>query len=129
MSKVKGLDLLISIGTGEEKTVLGGQRNATLNRSAELIDVTDKLGDGWKENLSSFKEWSIDCDGLYVASDAAFLELEEAYEAGDAVDIELAQGVTIVYKGKAFITDFPLEAPYDDALTYSISLAGTAALN
>ncbi len=128
MANVKGLDLLISVGTGVDQKVLGGQRNATLNRSAEMIDVTDKLGGGWKENMASFKEWSIDCDGLYVADDAAFAVLETAFETGVEVQIELAKGVTLVYSGAAYITDFPIEAPYDDALTYSISLSGTAAL-
>lgn len=125
MAKVKGVDVVLSIGAAE----LGGQRNATLNRSAELIDVTDKVSTGgWKENLSGFKEWSLDCDGLYVVSDTAYASLVSAFNAGTPVSVTLSDG-TLTYTGSGYITDFPLEAPYDDALTYSVSITGTGALS
>jgi len=125
MAKVKGIDVVLSIGANE----LGGQRNATLNRSAELIEVTDKSSTGqWKENLAGFKEWSIDCDGLYVVSDTAYGALVTAFNAGNAITVTLSDG-TLTYTGSGYITDFPLEAPYDDALTYSVSITGTGALS
>lgn len=47
--------------------VLAGQRNATLNRSAESIDATSKDTEGfWTESLQDFKSWSIDADGAFV---------------------------------------------------------------
>lgn len=128
MTKVKGIDILVGIKGATVYTTLGGQRNATLNRSSETIEVTDKVSGGWKENLAGFKEWSIDCDGLYVVSDAAYLVLETAFSAGTAVDVEISDGTNIHFSGKAYITDFPIEAPYDDAATYSLSLQGTGAL-
>ena len=118
---IKGLDLLISIGA----QTLGGQRGATLNRSSEVIDITNKVSGGWKENVSGFKEWSVDADGLFITDDAAYLALETAYAAGTAVEVKLAKGAELVYSGSAYITDFPVEAPYDDASTYSVSLTGT----
>lgn len=125
MAKVKGMDVVLSIGGNQ----LGGQRNATLNRSAELIDVTDKTSaNQWKENLSGFKEWSIDCDGLYIVSDTAYGALVTAFNAGTAVTVTLGDG-TLTYSGSGYITDFPLEAPYDDGLTYSVSITGTGALS
>ena len=33
-----------------------------------------------------------------------------------------------MFGGLAVITDFPLEAPYDDSMTYSISLKGQGKL-
>lgn len=124
MSKVKGLDVILSIGANQ----LGGQRNATLNRSSELIEVTNKTSaNGWKENLPGYKEWSLDCDGLYVVSDAAHAALAAAFNAGTAITVQLSGG-GVTHTGSAYITDYPLEAPYDDALTYSISLTGTGAL-
>jgi TP901-1 family phage major tail protein len=126
MAKVKGIDVVLKIGAN----TLGGQRNATLNRSAELIEVTDKTSTGqWKENVSGYKEWSVDCDGLYVVSDTAYGALVTAFNAGTAVTITLTDSSTITYTGSAYITDFPLEAPYDDAVTYSVSLTGTGALS
>ena len=33
-----------------------------------------------------------------------------------------------MFGGLAVITDYPIEAPYDDAMTYSLSLEGMGAL-
>ena len=119
----RGLDIKISIG----EQFLAGQRGATLNRSAETIDITNKVSAGWKEIITSVKEWSIDCDGVFVADDAALKALETAFNANTVVDVKISDG-TWGYKGKAIITDFPIEAPYDDAATYSITLQGTGEL-
>lgn len=126
MAKVKGVDVVLKVGG----VTIGGQRGATLNRSAELIEVTDKVSTGqWKENISGFKEWSIDCDGLYVVSDAAYTTLVSAFNGGTSISVSLTDGTNITYSGTGYITDFPLEAPYDDAVTYSLSITGTGALS
>lgn len=127
MATVRGMDVLVSIKSGLEYVVVGGQRGATLNRSSEAIDVTNKVNGGWKENVAGFKEWSVDCDGLYVVDDAGYAALEAAFNTSDEVELKIASG-SLVYVGKAIITDFPIEAPYDDIATYSISFTGTGAL-
>ena len=43
MSAIKGLDVLIKVGS----QVVGGQRNASLEMSAETIDTTEKSTGGW----------------------------------------------------------------------------------
>lgn len=131
MSKMKGMKCLVKIVEGEDASkVLAGQRSATLNRSAETLDGTSKDSEGgWTENLQGFKEWSVDCDGALVESDEAYDHLEAQFEAGEPVNVivELASGKQ--YEGPAIITDFPIEMPYDDLATYSISLTGAKALN
>ena len=122
-SAKRGLDIKISIG----ETFLAGQRGATLNRSAETIDITNKVSAGWKEMITSVKEWSIDCDGVFVADDTALKQLETAFNNNTTVQVKIADGVW-GYQGTAIITDFPIEAPYDDAATYSLTLQGTGAL-
>lgn len=119
----RGLDIKISIG----EQFLAGQRGATLNRSAEVIEITNKVSDGWKENISSVKEWSIDCDGIFVADDKALADLEKAFNDNTLVNIKISDG-TWGYTGTAIITDFPIDAPYDDAATYSLTLQGSGAL-
>ncbi len=121
----KGVDFIIKVGN----KVLGGQRGATLNRSAEVIDTTTKNSAGWKENEASYKEWSIVSDGLLIENDEAFQALENAYMNGDKVVVELSTAAGNKYTGDAYITDFPIEAPYDDSATYSVTLQGTGALN
>ena len=43
MAEIKGVDVLIKIGS----QVIGGQRNATIEMSAETIDTTTKSSGGW----------------------------------------------------------------------------------
>ena len=51
-----------------------------------------------------------------------------ATNAKRGLDIKISDG-TWGYKGKAIITDFPIDAPYDDAATYSLTLQGTGELS
>ena len=109
--------------------VLAGQKNATLSRSAESIDATSKDTVGfWKESLQGFKEFSIDADGAYVESDVAYGLLEDAFLNSENVNVYLEMPSGTKYRGNCTITDFSLEFPYDDLVTYSLSLQGNGAL-
>lgn len=120
----RGVDIQLKVGT----TFLGGQRGATLNQSTETIETTSKSTGGWKEFVSSFREWSIDCDGLLPDTDTSFTALKTAYNAGTTIEVSLVDADGDGYKGNVIITDFPLEYPYDDTATYSVTLQGTGAL-
>ena len=129
MSKMQGMKCKVFIVDQETDEVLAGQRNATLNRSAETIDATSKDTEGyWKENLQGFKEWGVDCDGALVESDTAYTILEEKFLNSENVDVKIIMGSGTEYTGNAVITDFPLDMPYDDLVTYSISLTGSGPL-
>ena len=126
----RGLNVIISIKKGSEYKVVGGQRGATLNRGSETSDVSNKAtGGAWKEFITGAKEWSIDGDGILIDGDEAFGLLEEAFLAGTIVDVKIGDDTGWGFQGNAIITDFPVEAPYDDALSYSMTLQGTGALN
>lgn len=124
----KGIDFLIGVTVNDEMKILGGQRSATLNRSADTIDVTNKESEGWQENLAGLKNWGIDTDGLVVENSEAYDYLEECFMESKEVDAYLTTPMGKKYTGKAIITDFPLEAPYDDAATYSVTFTGSGKL-
>lgn len=130
---VAGKDILLAIfdSTGMNLLAISGQQGLTINRSADSIEVSSKdtVG-GWKSKISGMKEWSIDNDGLYVPDDESHSELGKAFENGDPVCIKVINGKkkTGMFGGLAYITDYSLEAPFDDAMTYSISLEGNGAL-
>lgn len=122
----RGLNVLISVG----EQVVGGQRGCTLNRGAETLDVSNKAtGGAWKEFIAGAKEWSIDCEGILIDGDEAFASLETAFNAGTTVKVKIGDDSEWGYEGTAIITDFPIEAPYDDALSYSMTFQGTGALS
>lgn len=128
-----GKDIILAIFDIEGVNLLAvsGQQGLSINRSADSIEVSSKdTKGGWKSNLAGMKEWGIDTDGLYVPSDETHKILGKAFNDGDPVCIKVINGKTEtpMFGGLAYIMDYSLEAPYDDAMTYSISLEGNGAL-
>ena len=130
---VAGKDILLAIysADGSKLLAISGQQGLTINRSADSIEITSKdTAGGWKSKIAGMKEWSIDNDGLYVPSDESHTVLSAAFESGDPVCLKVVNGKTKtgMFGGLAVITDYPIEAPYDDAMTYSLTLEGMGAL-
>lgn len=128
-----GKDLILSVwdSTGETLLAIKGQQGLTINRSADSIEITSKDTEGdWKSKIAGMKEWSIDTDGLYYTSDTSHTSLSTAFENGDPVCIKvvnkkLKKGM---FAGFSVITDYSLEAPHDDAVTFSMTLEGQGKL-
>lgn len=130
---IAGKDIILAIfnETGDKLLAISGQQGLTINRSADSIEVSSKdTKGGWKSKIAGMKEWSIDNDGLYVPSDETHKLLGKAFENSDPVCIKVINGKTAtgLFGGLAYISDYSLEAPYDDGMTYSISLDGNGAL-
>ena len=128
-----GKDILLGVwnSDGSKLLAISGQQGLTINRSAETIEVNSKSTEGgFKDSRQGLKEWSIDNDGLWVATDEAHKALATAFKNGNPVCVKVYNGKTKkgLFGGLAIITDYPIEAPYDDAVTYSITLQGKGAL-
>ena len=128
-----GKDILLCVfsSDGSELLAISGQQGLTINRSADSIEITSKdTAGGWKSKIAGMKEWSIDNDGLYVPNDESHTVLSQAFENSDPVCVKVINGKTKkgMFGGLAVITDYPIEAPYDDAVTYSLTLEGMGAL-
>lgn len=132
MSKIKGIDFLLYANKGTdllpEYEVVGGQRGATLNRSADTLETTAKDSDGWKEFETSFIEWSIEAEGIFVSGDEGFNKLEESFFSREKILVEMKTASGRKYSGNVIVTDLPLEMPYDDMMTYSVTLQGSGEL-
>ena len=124
MAAIKGLDVLIKVGS----TVVGGQRNASLEMSAETIDTTVKTTGGWASKIPGIKSWTSSCDGVYFLDDAGLEAAQTAFMNGTAVQLEFSKGVEVVYSGQAVITSMSVEAGQEDVVSYTISFEGTGAL-
>ncbi len=121
----KGLDILVSIG----KQSIGGQRNASVEMTSETIDVSCKTTGEWTAKIAGAKSWTAECDGMYFDGDAGYTAALTAFTAGNEVDVKIADSEsTVGFGGKAIITSMNIDAPYEDAMTYSISLEGTGEL-
>lgn len=134
--KIAGVDVLLKIKDvegGGSFVAIGGQKGASLSRSAETIDVSDKTSEGWSESIMGLKSWSLECEGFVCLGDKGFELLHDAFDNREALDVEIKVGAEgdetgYTYTGKVVITDFPEEYQQDDAVTYSLSLQGASAL-
>lgn len=130
---IAGKDIILAVfdATGTDLLAISGQQGLTINRSADSIEVTSKdTKGGWKSKIAGMKEWSVDNDGYYVPSHASHKALGTAFQNSDPVCIKIVNGKTkaSMFGGLAYVTDYSIEAPYDDGITYSISLEGNGAL-
>lgn len=128
---IKGKGVLIKVNTGTNEnpvyTTVAGQKGATLNQSRETLEATTKDND-YKEFLAGYGEWSIEAEGLLQLEDEGFSKLEEAFNSGELVQVQFAMPSGDIYEGMAVITDLPIEAPYDDLVSYSCTLQGSGQL-
>ncbi len=130
---VAGKDILLCIfdSTGSNLLAIAGQKSLSIKRSADSIDVTSKDTDGgWKSKISGMKEWSIDTDGIYPTGEASHAALGTAFDNGDPICLKVINNKKkkSMFGGLAFVTDYSVDAPFDDAMTYSISLDGNGPL-
>lgn len=130
---VAGKDILLAIfdSKGEKLLAVAGQQGLTINRSKDSIQVTakDTVG-GWKSYIGGMKEWSIENDGLYVGDDDSHKTLSKAFNDDEFVCLKVInqKEKKALFGGIAIISDYPIEAPYDDAVTYSATLEGNGPL-
>ena len=130
---IAGKDILLCVynETGDDLLAISGQQGLTINRSADSIEITSKdTQGGWKSKIAGMKEWSIDNDGIYALGDESHTVLSKAFENSDPVCIKVIDSKRKrgMFGGLAVITDYPIEAPYDDSMTYSLTLEGMGAL-
>ena len=140
-TQVQGLNILVYIQDGENKKILGGQKNCTLSMEADTIDVSNKNDFGWASFIPGAKSWTISCDGQFLSEDEGQDALMKAFLDSEEVEIEMSKAVladetnyveakeaTIAYTGKAVITSLELEAAFDDVFSYSVEFQGKGKL-
>ena len=87
-SSILGKDILLFLNYGEnasEETpvwaLIGGQRSADYNSSAEEIDTTDKTSDGYGDSEPGLKTAELTTEVIVKKGDETISALQEAYEA------------------------------------------------
>lgn len=142
MAYVKGADILIKTlpstatdqtgATYSEYVAVAGQQGATFTRGSDNFSYNVK-GDNWTYNEATYRNWEISGNGLYVYGDTAFDELQDDFINGNDVIVEISFDATETtsesyYYGTAIISDFSMECPQDNMVSYSITLMGKGAL-
>jgi TP901-1 family phage major tail protein len=121
---INGADVLLKVNTGTASspvwTAVGGQRDASIEETTEEIDTSSK--DGREKTVIAGRYASnITLDSLYVPSDTAYSELQNAMRNGDLIQIQSVSG-SVVSSAYAIVTSLSESFPDQDAATVSISL-------
>ena len=121
---INGADVLLKVNTGTAGspvwTAVGGQRDASIEETTEEIDTSSK--DGREKTVIAGRYASnITLDSLYIPSDTAYSELQNAMRNGDLIQIQSVSG-SVVSSAYAIVTSLSESFPDQDAATVSISL-------
>lgn len=128
LEKTKGTDvhLSVDVGTGAWR-VVGGQKDATFDRGAGTMDITNKQSAGDEQHLVGNRNWSFSFDALLIEDDEGWLAIEAAYDAGEQLDYKfITPGFD--YQGKATVEAMGIAAPDAEVTVVSLTLKGTGAL-
>lgn len=132
--KIAGVDVLLEVeGEDGEMITLGGQTGASMSRTAETIDVTDKNSGGWGSSMAGLKSYSISCDGFLILGDASQDALDKAFENRTPINFRMRIGanddeVGKTFTGSCYITDYSMDFAQDNAVTYTLELVGATPL-
>ena len=129
---VAGKDILLCIfnSTGEKLLAIAGQQSVTINREKEIIEVNSKTIDGgWKSKVPGIKDWNIEVEGMY-SDEESHKALSDAFEKDEFICCKVInnKAKAPMFGGLALVKELNLEAPFDDATTFEITLEGCGAL-
>lgn len=127
---IKGFKVKVNVYDKDGTPIaLSGQRDATLNMEMAELETTTKESEGNKEVEAGEFSWNLDCDRLISDIGSQTDAIETAFFAREKVILEILHIATGKgYKGAALITSLSIEAPYQDAVTSSVSFIGSGPL-
>lgn len=126
--EMAGIDILLYLSITNVKTLIGGQRGATIAHKTEVADAKHKSSGAWQNKVPTFLDWSITGDAVIITDDACRTELRRAWRARENVEIEVQYDDGTREYGNAVIADLSDNAPHDNVATMSIQLDGNGPL-
>lgn len=106
---------------------VAGQQGAVLNQHRDTINITNKIKPEWSENLIGTRSWNVRCNGVYVVNQPSLALLQSSFMENAEVEVSLIISGKR-YKGKALITDFPINTVFNQSVKYNVTLLGTGPL-
>ncbi len=139
MAKINGTNLVLEadFGDGLGMVAVGFSEDCKLMLDHSPAKATTKDSNGWEESIGGLKKWTMDCNGLTdfhpsntehnVASLYTILNNRSSVKLNFTLQ-NPASG-DVAWTGQAFITKLEMDAKLEEAVTYTASFQGTAALN
>jgi predicted secreted protein len=131
MAKEKGTKVLLQVSDGTSPgvfTTLAGQRDTSLGRTSEPIDVTDKASGDWREFLAGPLDMTVNASGVADWPDTAGLEaLRVKFEANESVECRiLLNNSGDYYQANFSILDLSIQGRFDGATEYTLQLRASS---
>ena len=129
MATVLGLNCKLKIGTAGSTatTEMTNVKDVTLNIETGEADVTTRAAKGWRQNVATLKEASLEFQMLYDPEDTEnFQKVQDAFFGGKAVSFLVSDdGGTLGLDADFSITAFNIEQPLEEAATVSVTAKPT----
>jgi hypothetical protein len=131
-----GLDAklwIASTGTAQAEGTYAEVTNArsvSLSLESAEADVTTRGNAGWRANLPTLKDATIEFEMIYDTTDANFAKIQEAFLDGDDLWVKVLDGGTVHTDGEGLkalcrVTTFSINQALEEAITVSVTLKPT----
>jgi Predicted secreted protein len=123
MARINGTDLVLTVATN----AVAHTTSASLNIEMATIDVSSKDSSGNQEVIGGQKSSTIDFEGLtdFASGGYGFEDLFDLLDNRTEVAWILGVSGGANWSGQGYITSLTLDAPMEDATTYSGSITIT----
>lgn len=136
MALVLGLNAKLWIaettsGQGEGTyNLVTNARNVTMSLEAAEADVTTRANAGWRANVPTLKDASVEFEMMYDTADSRFEEVQEAFLDGNDLWVKVLDGGTTHTGGSGLkalcrVTSFSISQGLEEAVTVSVTLKPT----
>jgi predicted secreted protein len=126
-----------SVGLYVNGTLVAYAKNATINRSVNMIDVTTKTSAGVAGAMPGTRSWNCSVDGLVAYDSTTNVEFLDGLITGRTACVIKFKPTTAgatsksgnaQWIGTCYIDSLDVTAPMEDAMTFSASFTGASAL-
>lgn len=127
-----GNDYKVYVNTGTAAvpvwTIVGGQKDATLNDEYETIKTDNKTSGGAATAILGLETWDISLESMVVLNDAGSDFIKSAFRDKQQINVKFLNADGSSHQGWAWITKKPISAKVNDVATMSLTLQGNGPL-
>jgi len=103
---------------------VGLAQDVELEMSADEIETTTRLANGWKAFIQGLKEFTASVDLLWVITNAQLKALRDAFLAGTNIEAQFLDKDGNGFKGTVFLTGLRFGQPISDGVVMPVTMRG-----